>query len=48
MIWKRLCAGSFPIINPKPTQYFREEYLSFLDKFEVDYNSKYLFEWYDD
>jgi len=26
---------------------FKEEYLSFLNKFEVDYDSKYLFEWYD-
>jgi len=26
---------------------FREEYLSFLEKFNVDYNPKYLFEWYD-
>lgn len=25
---------------------FREEYLSFLNKFEVDYDPKYLFEWY--
>jgi Transposase and inactivated derivatives len=28
-------------------QTFKDEYLSFLKKFEVDYNSKYLFEWYD-
>jgi hypothetical protein len=28
-------------------QSFREEYLSFLDKYEVDYDPKYLFEWYD-
>ncbi|PXY01088.1 IS200/IS605 family transposase [Marinifilum breve] len=28
-------------------QTFKVEYLSFLKKFEVDYNSKYLFEWYD-
>ncbi|HEX2935902.1 MAG TPA: IS200/IS605 family transposase [Bacteroidales bacterium] len=27
-------------------QSFREEYLSFLEKFEVDYDPKYLFEWY--
>jgi REP element-mobilizing transposase RayT len=26
---------------------FREEYLAFLNKFEVDYDHKYLFEWYD-
>ena len=26
---------------------FREEYLSFLSKFEIDYEEKYLFEWYD-
>src|SRR5665647_1416518 len=26
---------------------FREEYLSFLNKFEIEYDSKYLFEWYD-
>jgi REP element-mobilizing transposase RayT len=24
---------------------FREEYLEFLKKFEIDYNEKYLFEW---
>jgi putative transposase len=24
---------------------FKEEYLSFLKKFEIDYNEKYLFEW---
>lgn len=29
-------------------QSFREEYLSFLDKFEIEYDPKYLFEWYDD
>ena len=28
-------------------QSFRAEYLSFLEKFDVDYNPKYLFEWYD-
>lgn len=28
-------------------QTFKEEYLLFLEKFEVDYNEKYLFEWYD-
>ncbi len=28
-------------------QMFRDEYLKFLDKFEVDYDPKYLFEWYD-
>ncbi len=26
---------------------FREEYLEFLTKFEIDYNEKYLFEFYD-
>ena len=26
---------------------FREEYLEFLRKFEVEYDEKYLFEWYD-
>ena len=29
-------------------QSFREEYLSFLDKFEIDYDPKYLFEWYEE
>ena len=29
-------------------QSFREEYLSFLDKFEIDYDPKYLFEWHDE
>lgn len=24
---------------------FKDEYLDFLEKFEIDYNSKYLFEW---
>ncbi|GET26581.1 hypothetical protein NT017_29100 [Prolixibacter sp. NT017] len=28
-------------------QSFQEEYLSFLKKFDVDYDPKYLFEWYD-
>lgn len=27
---------------------FREEYLDFLKKFEVEYDEKYLFEWYDE
>lgn len=27
---------------------FKEEYLGFLNKFEIDYDEKYLFEWYDD
>jgi len=27
---------------------FKEEYLDFLHKFEVEYNEKYLFEWYED
>ena len=26
---------------------FKEEYLGFLRKFEVEYDEKYLFEWYD-
>ncbi len=26
---------------------FREEYLSFLEKYDVAYNPEYLFEWYD-
>jgi putative transposase len=26
---------------------FRQEYLNFLKKFEVEYDEKYLFEWYD-
>lgn len=26
---------------------FKEEYLLFLQKFEIDYDEKYLFEWYD-
>jgi hypothetical protein len=26
---------------------FREEYISFLVKFGIDFDSKYLFEWYD-
>jgi len=28
-------------------QTFRDEYLSLLKKFEVEYDAKYLFEWYD-
>ncbi|HEX8315528.1 MAG TPA: transposase [Flavisolibacter sp.] len=28
-------------------QTFREEYLGLLTKFEVEYNEKYLFEWYE-
>jgi putative transposase len=28
-------------------QSFKEEYLSFLTKFDIDYDPKYLFEWYD-
>jgi len=27
---------------------FKEEYLDFLKKFEIEYDDKYLFEWYDD
>jgi putative transposase len=26
---------------------FKEEYMSFLNKFEIEYDSKYLFDWYD-
>ena len=26
---------------------FREEYIEFLRKFEIEYDEKYLFEWYD-
>ncbi|NLF41746.1 MAG: IS200/IS605 family transposase [Bacteroidales bacterium] len=26
---------------------FKDEYLSFLNKFEIEYDPKYLFEWYD-
>jgi len=29
-------------------QSFRDEYVSFLNKFEMDYNPKYLFEWYEE
>jgi len=29
------------------TKSFQDEYLSFLKKFNIDYDSKYLFEWYD-
>lgn len=29
-------------------QLFKDEYMSFLNKFEVDYDPKYLFEWYED
>ena len=28
-------------------QSFKDEYLLLLEKFEVDYNPKYVFEWYD-
>lgn len=28
-------------------QSFKDEYLLFLKKFEIDYDSKYVFEWYD-
>jgi REP element-mobilizing transposase RayT len=27
---------------------FKEEYLDFLHKFEIEYNEKYLFEWYEE
>ncbi len=36
------------IMNQKEhhrTKTFREEYMSFLEKFNVEYNEKYLFEW---
>ena len=26
---------------------FREEYLEFLERFEIEYDEKYLFEWID-
>jgi hypothetical protein len=26
---------------------FKEEYIDFLEKFEIDYDDKYLFEWID-
>lgn len=29
-------------------QTFKDEYISFLNKFDVDYDPKYLFEWYDE
>ncbi len=29
-------------------QSFRDEYVSFLNKFEMDYDQKYLFEWYEE
>jgi len=37
-------------MNPKEhhrKKTFREEYLQFLQKFEVEYDEKYLFEYYD-
>jgi putative transposase len=27
---------------------FRQEYIEFLEKFEIEYEEKYLFEFYDD
>lgn len=36
------------ILNQKEhhkKQTFQEEYLEFLEKFEIEYNEKYLFEW---
>jgi len=36
---------SQPEHNKKAT--FKEEYLLFLNKFKVDYNTKYLFEWFE-
>jgi REP element-mobilizing transposase RayT len=38
------------VLNPAEhhkKQSFREEYLLLLDKFDVDYNEKYVFEWYE-
>jgi putative transposase len=29
------------------TKTFKEEYIEFLEKFEIEYNEKYLFEWID-
>ncbi len=29
------------------TKTFREEYLAFPDKFQIDFNQEYLFEWID-
>ena len=34
-----------PIHHKKQT--FKDEYLLLLEKFEVDFNPKYVFEWYD-
>ncbi len=34
-----------PERNRKKT--FREEYLDFLNQFEIEYNERYLFEFYD-
>lgn len=39
------------IINQKEhhrKKTFKEEYLEFLEKFEIEYNEKYLFEFYED
>ena len=36
------------ILNQKKhhkKQTFKEEYIDFLKKFEIEYNEKYLFEW---
>ena len=30
------------------TKSFKTEYLDFLEKFNIDYNSEYLFEWIED
>ena len=30
------------------TKRFKEEYIDFLNKFEIEYNDKYLFDWIDD
>jgi len=32
--------------NHHKKQTFREEYLEFLEKFEVEFNPNYLFDWY--
>jgi hypothetical protein len=33
--------------NHHKKQSFQEEYLELLERFEVEFNSQYLFEWYD-
>ena len=34
-----------PLHHKKQT--FKDEYFLFLNKFEIEYSEKYLFEWYD-